>query len=56
MKRQLSMTKSTGDDVYLTDGQYWCFSMAITGRLPMALEGSVGVADWSAVVFRSITK
>jgi len=50
------MTKSRGDDVFLTDGQYWCFPMAITGRLPMALEGSAGVADWSAAVFRSVTK
>ena len=36
------MTKSRGDDVFLTDDQYWCLSMAITGRLPMALKGSAG--------------
>jgi len=39
------MTKSRGGDAFLTDDQYWCLSMAIIGRLSMALKGSAGVVD-----------
>ena len=36
MKGRLNMAKSRSGGAFLTDDQYQCLPMAVTGRLPMA--------------------